>query len=125
MTDFYPLQFQFDIINVLHGMRNTNVMDGFVFFQFPIKHTNWYKFIFISYRGLKYFQITAMGFKNSPPFIQKIMDKMLKPLKDFAKIYIDDIVSFSKDYETHIYHFRQFFGILTNLNVILSIKKRT
>ena len=45
---------------------------------------------------------------------------MLKPLKDFAKIYIDDIVSFSNFFEIYIHYFRQF---LTKLNVILITKK--
>ena len=37
ITDFYQLQFQPNIINVLHGMRNINGMDKFAFFfQLPI-----------------------------------------------------------------------------------------
>ena len=41
------------------------------------------------------------------------MNKILKPFKDFAKTYIDDIVSFLKKIEIYIHHFRQFFGIPT------------
>ena len=64
-----------------------------------------------------------MGFKNLPSFVQKIIDKILKPLKKFAKIYIEDIVSYSKKFETYINHLRQFFEMLTKLNVIFFIKK--
>lgn len=40
-----------------------------------------------------------MGFKNSPPFVQRTVDRALQPLRDSTEAYTDDIVAFSKNFE--------------------------
>jgi len=123
-TDSYPLKLQSDVINALLGMRHISLMDGLAFFfQFPVQPTDWHKFTVISHRGLEFLKVAAMGFKNSPPFVQRTMDRALRPLQDFVKAYIDDLVAFSRTFDEHLQHLRELFILLVKLNVTISAKK--
>jgi hypothetical protein len=46
-----------------------------------------------------------MGFRNSPAYVQRKMDKILADM-GFAKAYIDDVVTGSRMLEVHIAHIR-------------------
>jgi hypothetical protein len=50
-----------------------------------------------------------MGFKNSVSYVQRQIDRVLHPYRDFARAYIDDVVIFSKTLDEHIAHLRQVF----------------
>ena len=124
MTDSWPLQLQTDVINALRGMKHISLMDGLsFFFQFPVQVKDRHKFTFISHRGLEYLKVAAMGFKNSPPFVQRTMDRVLRPLMEFVKAYIDDLVAYSRTFDEHLSHLRQLFQVLVKLKVTISAKK--
>jgi hypothetical protein len=55
--------------------------------------------------------------------MQKYMDKLLEPYKDFARCYIDDIVIFSDDFESHIEHLRTILRVLSEAGMTLSADK--
>lgn len=50
-----------------------------------------------------------MGFKNSPLVVQRTMDRVLRPLRDFVRAYIDDLVAFSRTFDEHLCRLRQLF----------------
>ena len=53
------------------------------------------------------------GLTNAPATFQRLMDKVLKPvLFDFALVYLDDIIVFSKTIEEHFVHLDQVFSLL-------------
>lgn len=45
-----------------------------------------------------------MGYKNSSPYVQQQLDRILRPHKAYAKGYIDDVVIFSMMLNKHIQH---------------------
>ena len=61
-----------------------------------------------------------MGHKGSPPHVQRQTDKLLRPYKDFAKAYVDDMVVFSKTLKEHLNHLHQIFSLYRNRRVSLS-----
>ena len=51
------------------------------------------------------------------------MNKELRSFKNFVKVYIDDLMTFSKDFDLHFEHFRKFFQLLRKLRIIINSKK--
>jgi hypothetical protein len=51
------------------------------------------------------------------------MDRKLRPHRDFARAFIDDMVVFSKIADKHIYHLRQVFSLFAEIGLSLSPMK--
>ena len=64
-----------------------------------------------------------MGYCNSPGHMQRYMDKILEPHKEYAKCYIDDVVIFSKNYEDHLRHLQRVLNCLAAAGMTLSPEK--
>lgn len=56
-----------------------------------------------------------MGYKGSPPYVQRIMDRGLRPLKDIVQAYIDDLVAFSPNFQMRLIHLRKLLQLLSKL----------
>ncbi|CAF3914584.1 unnamed protein product [Rotaria magnacalcarata] len=75
--------------------------------------------------GLFQFNVLPMRLKNSPPTFQKVITNILTPCRQFALVYLDHIVVFSKTYDDHISHLTQLFIALNNRNFVLNPPKCT
>lgn len=64
-----------------------------------------------------------MGFKNSPPFVQKKIDSLFCEFKTFCRTYVDDTVIFSALLEDHLCHLHAVFGHLQQLRITLKPAK--
>ena len=64
-----------------------------------------------------------MGFKNFSAYVQRQIDRLLRPYRAFAKIYVDDIVIHSKTLKKHFRHLRQMFGMLRTNNISVKPEK--
>ena len=72
VTNFYPMPLQSDIIFIITGCQYISVFDVTGFFhQWLIRVIDRHEFIVVSHRNQKQFNVAIMGFKNSPPYIQK------------------------------------------------------
>jgi len=67
--------------------------------------------------------VALIGYKGSPPYVQRQTDKMLRPLKDFAKAYVDDIIAYSRTLPEHLQHLRKLFNLFRQRRVSLNPKK--
>ena len=67
--------------------------------------------------------MALMGYKGSPPYVQRQTDKLLRPHKDFAKAYIDNIVIYSKTLQDHLNHLRTIFQLYRERKISLSPTK--
>jgi hypothetical protein len=43
-------------------------------------------------RGIETMNIAIMEYKGSPPYVQRMIDTILRPHRQFARCYVDDIV---------------------------------
>lgn len=77
----------------------------------------------VSHRGQEQFNVAAMGFKNSPLYVQRQIDNLLRPHRQYARAYMDDIVIFFKTLEKHLHHLHTIFHLLDSKRVTLSLKK--
>ena len=58
------------------------------------------------------FNVTVMGFKGSPVYIQHQIDGILKSHQEYAKVYINDITIYLKIFEDYIVHLTAVFTTL-------------
>ena len=123
-TDGHSIPMQSDIIAHIRGSNHISLMNGLAFFlQFSVAEEDRHKFSFITHRGKEQLNVAAMGFKNSPFYVQRVMDEQLRELREFCRVYIDDIVAFSKTFAAHQAHLRRLFAKLVERRVTLSPKK--
>ena len=90
------------------------------FWQIPIEGEDKHKTAFITTEDLYEWNVLAQGLKNSPPSFQRVMVDVLSPYHQFALVYIDDIVVFSRSFEEHLEHIQQVLSILLKHNFQLN-----
>jgi len=124
LPDVYPLPNQEEIIEALRGHKYKTVFDAIkFFFQLPV-HAESRKFMaIISPRGIEVSNVALMGYKTSPAFAQRTMEWIFRECKDFVRVYIDDIVIYSKDAESHLKHLEIFFEICMRWNLVFGAPK--
>jgi hypothetical protein len=93
------------------------------FYQWAVKFDDRHKLTIIFHREQKQFNVCVMNFKNSSSYIQRQTNLMLKDLREFVKVYMNDIIIFSKIFDEHLNHLRRIFQRLQNYNVTLNSKK--
>ena len=120
--DTYSMSLQFDIIVSMIECKFIFIVDATTFFhQWKIKLFDRYKLTVVTHREQKQFNVDVMKFKNFFFYVQREIDLILRNFKKFCRIYIDDIVIFSKTFEEHVEHLHQIFELFTNLNISLSL----
>ncbi len=102
IPDNYPLPLQRDIIEAIRGKGYFTIIDiTSFFFQFLVHPNHRDHFTIISHRGFERSTITLMDFWNSPAYMQRFMDQLLRNLKHFYRAFINNIVIFSDTFEDH------------------------
>ena len=122
--DSYPLPLQSDMISLIAGYDFISTVDAVGYFhQFRVKAEDRHKLTVVSHRGQEESTVALIGYKGSPPYVQRQTDIMLRPLRAFARAFIDDIVIFSHTLEEHVQHLGQLFTLLRSKNVSLAPTK--
>ncbi|CAF4333803.1 unnamed protein product, partial [Rotaria magnacalcarata] len=125
IKDNHPLPNMEQTIQILGGgyqfFSKFDMKSGF--WQVPIKEEDKHKTAFITPDGLYEWNVLAQGLKNSPPSFQRLMLDLLSPCRQFALVYIDDIVIFSCTFEEHVKHLIQVLSILSSHNLQLNSSK--
>lgn len=124
VPDNYPLPLQAEIIGCLRGKKFITVIDATSFFyQFGVYPPHRNRFTLISPRGLEQPTVALMGYRNSPAYVQRFMDRLLQGRAHFCRAFIDDIVIFSDTAEDHLRHLRDIFRLFTSKNIAISPAK--
>ena len=63
------------------------------------------------------------GLKTAPSYFQKTMVTLFQPLLANALIYVDDILLFSKDADSHEKLLTEFYNLVKSQGIVLSEKK--
>ena len=64
-----------------------------------------------------------MGYRNSPVYVQRMIDRILRPFRHFCRAYVNDIVIFSTSLDEHVKHLAQVFKALNTMNIHLAPSK--
>ncbi len=120
----YPLPLQSDIIAAVAGYPYISTVDAVGWFhQFNVRTTDRSKLTVVSHRGQEESSVALMGYKGSPPYVQRQTDAMLRPLKKFAKAYVDDFIIFPMTLEEHVDHLTQMFDLCRRKRISLAPTK--
>ena len=120
----YPMSLQSDIISSVSGCPYVNVMNAAGFFhQWLIKIADRHKLTVVSHKDSEQFNVTIMRFRNSPTYVQRQINTILRDFRDFARAYVNDIVVFSKTLEKHIEHLIKIFELFRKMNIVLKFSK--
>ena len=123
-TNSYSMSLQTDITSAISDCTHIIVIDVVeMFYQWSVKKKNRHKFTVMSHREQKQFNVAIMRYKNSPSYVQRQVDTILKSHKNYVRDYIDDIVIFSKSLKEHVQHLHVIFQLFSDLNISLSLKK--
>jgi len=71
------------------------------FYQWRVNPNDWHKLMVVSHRGQESFNVAVIGFKNSPSYVQRQNDRLLRPFP-FSKAFINDVVVRSKTLKEHV-----------------------
>ena len=122
--DSYFMSLQANIIVVVIDCRFISIFDVVDFFhQWLVKLADRHKLTIVSHREQKQFNVTIMNFKNFSSYVQRKIDAILRNLRDFIRVYVDDIVVFFNTFEKHMTHLHSMFQRLNFYDISLSLKK--
>ncbi|MGB6314408.1 MAG: pol polyprotein, partial [Pseudolabrys sp.] len=121
--DKWPLPLVSEIFEALAGARIFSTLDLWqAYHRFPIAVEDRHKTAF-TWNGTQYqFRGAPFGLKTLPSHFQRVMVMLLRGL-DYARVFIDDVVVFSKTTEEHIVHLKEVIRRLTEAQLILNVDK--
>ena len=71
------------------------------FHQIPIDEKSMELTMFVCPLGKFMFKRMPFGLKNAPAVFQRVIEKVLEPVKGVSTVYIDDVIVYSRDWESH------------------------
>jgi len=90
----------------------------------PMRESDRDKTAFITRRGCFRYKVMPFGLTCAPSVFQRLMDLVLCGLTyESYLVYLDDIIVFSKDFESHVQRVREVFDRLRAANLKLHAKK--
>ena len=121
--DKWPLPLISEIFEALAGAQVFSTLDLWqAYHRFPIAVEDRHKTAF-TWNGTQYqFRGAPFGLKTLPSHFQRVMAMLLRDL-DYARVFIDDVVVFSKTMEEHAVHLKEVIRRLTEAQLILNVDK--
>ena len=120
----YPIPNKKDLLDKLY---KANIFSKFDlksgYWQIQIDEKDRYKTAFTVPIGHYEWNVMPFGLKNAPSEFQNIMNDIFIPYSEFIIVYIDDILVFSKDIETHFKHLEIFKSIIIKNGLVISRPK--
>ena len=72
----------------------------------PMAAKDQHKTAFATPFGLFQFRVMPFGLNGAPASFQRMMDRVVDDLQDFAAAYLDDLIIYSNTWEDHLKHVR-------------------
>jgi len=122
--DSYPLPRIDDLLDALDGACVFSALDALAgYWQIPMREQDQEKTAFgVLGHGLYEFRVMPFGLTNAPSTFQRAMENICRDLS-FVRVYIDDILVFSKSVKAHLEHLEQVFSKLAEHGIKLKRKK--
>ena len=125
--DVYPLPLIRDVLDAIGTSKSTiySIVDlRSAFWQIEV-HPASQKYLTINtHMGRYAFRVLPFGLHSSPSAFQRLMNTVLRGiLWDYAIPFLDDIVVYSKNAETHLFHLQEIFKRLEDAGLKLKPQK--
>ena len=121
VSDAYLLSLQSDITAAIAECRYISVMNSKDFFyQWQVIKADQEKFMIVSHWKLKTFNVVLISYKKSFFYSQWMIDKILQSYRDFAQLYINDLIIFLKILKNYKKHFSIIFFLFNRFEISLN-----
>ena len=127
--DVFPLPRINELLDQLGRSKYFSTLDlAAGYWQIRVHEDSQEKTAFITQHGLYEFRVMPFGVMNAPAVFQRLMQKVLEGLqsdngKEFASVYLDDVIVFSETLQDHVNHLRAVCNRLRNAGLKLNPKK--
>lgn len=125
IPDAYPIPNINDVLSQLGESKLFTILDlKSGFHQIPLKDADIEKTAFSINNGKYEFTRLPFGLKNAPAIFQRALDDILREhIGKRCFVYIDDIIIFSKDEDTHLRDVQLIFETLERANMKVQMEK--
>ena len=123
VKDAYPMSNITSLYSMLHGKKvfsNLDLVRGYN--QIAMEESSIPKTAVVTPFGLFEFTRMPFGLSNASQTFQRFMNELFGHL-DFVFVYIDDVLTFSKDEKEHTAHLETVFKILHDNNLKIGLPK--
>ena len=123
--DSYPLPHIDTCLGSMNGAVWFSTLDlRSGYHNIPIKESDRDKTAFITRRGCFRYTVMPFGLTCAPSVFQRLMDLVLCGLTyETCLVYLDDIIVFSRDFDSHLERLQEIFSRLRAANLKLHVKK--
>ena len=125
VTDAHPLPLLRDFTNKIHGAKWFSKVDlRSAFFNIPIWPAHRHKTLTLSPWGGSYvYNRLAFGLSSGPSSWQKLLEHVLRDVKECCFIYLDDILVWGRTKAEHDTNLKKIFKLLAENQMALSVEK--
>ena len=124
IPDTYSLLLQSDIITTIQGCTHLAVLDAASFFyQWKLHPDFQYMFIVVTYRGQETFQVLIIDYINSVAYVQWEIDNILRSVRDWARVYVNDIICGARSLDDLLSKLCILFEIFVTYNISIKPTK--
>ena len=121
--DSYPLPILNDFVNSLHGCKIFSLIDfKSAFHQIPMHPDSVNKTCTITPFGSFVWDYLPFGLRNSAQCFQRFINRVTSDF-DFVFVYLDDVLIFSPDHDTHLTHLRKLLERFSEYSLIINLDK--
>ena len=124
LKDKYPLQRIDELLDNMVGANwfsKIDLQQGY--HQIRVKKEHVPRTAFQTRYGSFQFRVLPFGLCNAPATFQRTMNNLLTPCREFAEVYIDDIIIHSRTLKEHAEHVRAVLSLLRKENLYAKMKK--
>ena len=127
--DNFPLPRIDDLLDVLSQSKYFSTIDlASGFWQIQLHPNSQEKTAFITPQGLYEFRVMPFGLTNAPAVFQRLMQQVISCINpeqgpDFASVYVDDILVFSRNLQDHLQHLNKVFERIQQVGLKLKPTK--
>ena len=122
-ADRWPLPRIEEIFDDLQGSTVFTTLDLFSgYWQVKMEETSKEMTSFVTRYGTYQFEVMPFGLMNAPATFQRMMDFVLQDIP-FVRVYIDDVVIFSKSLEEHVTHLKEVMGRISENGLKIKLSK--